>query len=154
MAFGLASVPFSFQNAMFSLFADLQPAVLIYLGDILIVSATLEEHLNTIEMVFQRLQGANLVLNSKKCVFATDRTPYLGHIISSKGITVDPSKIEAVLRLTEPKTKKELQSFLGLTNFYRKFIEGYSHLFAPLYDLCGSDQFVWTSAYSRAFKKG
>jgi hypothetical protein len=91
--------------------------------------------------------------NMAKCEFFKESVEYLGHVISSKGISMDPKKVEAVKQWPIPTNIKEMQSFLGLCNYYRRFIEGYSKIAAPLTDLTHKDTpFLWTSQTTEAFE--
>ena len=103
-----------------------------YLDDIIIQSIDLIDSIDNLERVFLRLQESKLKVNSKKCTFFKTSVKYLGHTISAEGLKPQPNKIEAVNKLSTPKTVKELQSFLGMTNFYRIFIQGYVGIAAPL----------------------
>ncbi|GFU14685.1 retrovirus-related Pol polyprotein from transposon 297 [Nephila pilipes] len=94
-------------------------ACLMYLDDIIIVGKTFEEHLSNIRKVSQRLQKANLKLSPKKCKFFRKEVSYLGHVISSEGVKIDPKKIKSVVDWPHPETVHELRSFLGLCTYYR-----------------------------------
>ena len=97
----------------------------VYLDDILIFSRTIEEHWDRLDNVLNRIQIAGLRINPEKCFMLKSEVKFLGHIISSKGIKTDQTKIEAVQKFERPKCVKNLRSFLGLCNYYRKFIEKY-----------------------------
>ena len=98
------------------------------MDDILIASPTFEKHLEDLQDVFDRLRHANLRLKLTKCHFAQRKVKFLGHIVSDEGIAVDPEKIQAVLSFPTPKCVKNVRQFLGLTSFYRRHVEGYSHI--------------------------
>ena len=108
---------------------------LIYLDDIIIFSSNIEEHLEKLQAVFQRLSNNNLKLKGSKCEFFKSQVSYLGHIVSEEGILTDPAKIEVVKTWPVPKSVKEVWQFLGFTGYYRRFIEGYSSIAHPLNDL-------------------
>ena len=112
---------------------------LVYVDDILIHSSTFDEHLVHLQNVFDRLNDANLKLQPKKCQFAAKKVQYLGHYFSKNGIEVNPSKIEAVKTYPVPKTRKQLKAYLGLTNYYRRFVKDYSKIAAPLNCLLKKD---------------
>ena len=104
---------------------------LAYIDDIIIFSNSFEEHLEHLELIFDRLRQANLTLKPSKCVFAASEVIYLGHKFSTTGIKVDESKINTVTQFPIPKTQKNVRSFLGLCNYYRKFVQGYSTIAVP-----------------------
>ena len=110
--------------------------MLVYMDDIFVYSKTFEDHLGHLDALFARLRDANLKLRAAKCNVCQDETPYLGHIITADGcIKMDPKKVESMRQFELPKTLKELQRFLGLTGYYRHFIEKYADLAAPLTDI-------------------
>ena len=90
---------------------------LVYIDDIIVWSDNFENHLQHLDLVFQRLREANLTLKPTKCVFAKSEVTYLGHIISHDGIKVDPSKIQAVQSFPLPRNQHDIRSFLGLANY-------------------------------------
>ena len=108
---------------------------LIYLDDIIICSSTFEEHLERLNTVFKNLELHNLKLKPSKCEFFKSRVVYLGHVVSEDGIHTDPAKTEAVRNWPIPRCTKDVRKFLGLTGYYRRFIEGYAAIARPLNDL-------------------
>jgi hypothetical protein len=94
-----------------------------------------------------------LYVKKSKCQFGESQVNYLGHVISEKGVEVDPSKIQAVVDWLEPTTVKGVRGFLGLTGYYRKFISGFSNFAAPLTHCLGKDGFRWGINESTAFNK-
>ena len=108
------------------------------MDDICVYSKTLAEHLQHLETIFSLLRKECLFANLKKCTFAVHELKFLGHIIGKDGIKVDPVKIEVIKKWPIPKTLPELRSFLGLANYFRKFILGFSTLVSPLTALTGS----------------
>ena len=108
---------------------------IIYLDDIIVFSETPGEHVKRLRGVFQKLAAAGLKLKPSKCEFFKKRIIYLGHVVSEKGIEVDPKKTEAVHKWPVPKTVTDVRSFLGFTNQYRKFIPKYAHVAGPLNEL-------------------
>jgi hypothetical protein len=140
MPFGLTNGPATFQRYMNDLFIDmLDEFVTIYLDDILIFSKDKKEHTKHVGRVLQRLREAGLQADIRKCEFSVTRTKYLGFIVSTKGLEVDPEKIQAIIEWETPTTVKGLQSFLGFCNFYRRFIEAYSRITKPLHQLTKKD---------------
>jgi Reverse transcriptase (RNA-dependent DNA polymerase)/RNase H-like domain found in reverse transcriptase/Integrase zinc binding domain/Chromo (CHRromatin Organisation MOdifier) domain/gag-polyprotein putative aspartyl protease/Integrase core domain len=140
LAFGLANCPSVFQRAMNDIFKPyIGKFVCVYLDDILIYSKTEEEHLQHLELVLQLLRKEKLYAKLRKCTFMKPELKYLGHVVSKEGIKLDPGKVALVKDWPVPKSLKELKSFLGLGNWFRKFVRGYSSLVAPLNTLNRSD---------------
>ena len=134
MFFGLTNSPATFQAMMNELFKDLIHAgvVVVYLDDILIFANTKEElHRKTVQ-VMKKLQANKLYLKWEKCEFDKTSIEFLGTVIEDGTITMEPGKVEAVRNWKTPKSKKEVQRFLGFCNFYRHFIENYSGIVVPL----------------------
>ena len=153
MPFGIRNAPAEFSRIMQQVLGHL-PFVQIYLDDITIHSKTFEEHLDHLTKVFKCLQEADLKVNYKKCNFASKKISLLGHIVSANGIEADPSKVQAVKEMKSPTDLKELQRFLGMTGYYRKFIEGYAGVAQPLYHLLRKkNKWNWTDNQERAFKE-
>jgi hypothetical protein len=135
MPFGLTNAPATFQSLMNDIFRDmLDICVIVYLDDILVFSKNDEDHEKHVRQVLQRLRENKLYARSSKCTFFTDTIEYLGHVIGPDGIKPNPSLVKAIVTFPQPRTLKELQSFLGLANYYRKFIKNYSRIAAPLTD--------------------
>ena len=107
-----------------------------YLDDILVYSDSVEEHCTHVRDVLQRLRKASLFANPKKCTFHTNTIDYLGFILSPKGLTMDPTKVSAIQAWPTPRNIRDIQSFLGFTNFYRHFIDNYSDITHLLTNLC------------------
>jgi hypothetical protein len=154
MPFGLCNAPATFQYLMNSIFKPiLDRFVIVYLDDILIFSKTRQEHLADLDAVLKILQEHHLYANLNKCEFARDEVQYLGHIVNAHGVLPDPAKIKAIRDWPIPAHTRELLSFLGLANFYRRFIKSYSHRSAALTDLTSKNRpFEWTEAQQRAFQ--
>ena len=104
----------------------------VYLDDIVVQGTDLQKHVENLEQVFERLRAAKLTLKLEKCEFFKEEVEYLGHVISVEGLKPQPSKVEAIRLAPVPKTVRELQSFLGMINYYRKFIPKYSMVARPL----------------------
>uniref|UniRef100_A0A3B3D3I6 Gypsy retrotransposon integrase-like protein 1 n=1 Tax=Oryzias melastigma TaxID=30732 RepID=A0A3B3D3I6_ORYME len=155
MPFGLCNAPSVFQVFVNDVFRDmLQSHVIVYVDDILVYSATFEEHVAHVRQVLKRLIDNNLYIKGEKCEFHTTSTAFLGYVISPQGVAMDQGKVDAVLQWPQPKTVKELQRFLGFANFYRRFIRGFSSVAAPLTDLLkgATKTLRWTSKASSAFE--
>jgi hypothetical protein len=121
MPFGLTNTPAAFQRYMNDIFSDLLDVhVIIYLDDILVYSDNPADHTKHVHEVLRRLR--------KFCCFSTDTVEYLGFILSPEGLKVDPSKVQTIQDWPEPHKIKDIQSFLGFANFYRRFISDYSKI--------------------------
>src|SRR5690242_16726353 len=114
---------------------------LVYIDDILIFSEAVDEHIDHIDQVLKRIAKFGLRLKPSKCDFFKPQLLFLGHIVSADGIRPNPAKVKAIMGWPEPKTRKEVESFLGLAGYYRKFIKGFSSLAEPLFKLKSSE---WT----------
>ncbi|KAL0149928.1 hypothetical protein M9458_054760, partial [Cirrhinus mrigala] len=127
MPFGLVNSPSVFQFFMNDVFRDMLGRwVIIYMDDILVYSESLESHIALVRKVLQRLITHRLYAKAKKCEFHQTAISFLGYVISSDGVAMDDSKVQAVLKWPLPTTIKELQRFLGFANFYRRFIRNFS----------------------------
>lgn len=136
MPMGVCNGPATFQRLMQATMHDLIfDIMLVYLDDILVYLPTFESHLERLDTVLTRLKHSGLKVKFEKCHFLQKEVKFLGHQISAEGIATDPSKISAVRDWPVPTTVKELQSFLGLCSYYRRYVEGFSQLAAPLHDL-------------------
>ena len=140
MPFGLQNAPSTFQRLMTCCFGDLNfTHLLIYLDDLIIFSKTFDEHLERLQLVFDRLQQHGLKLKPSKCQLMRKEVQYLGHLVSAEGIRTDPEKISRVKDWRRPTSRKEVLQFLGFTGYYRRYVNGYSALAAPLYRLTAGD---------------
>lgn len=123
-----------------------------YLDDILVFSNDPADHEDHVRRVLQRLRDMGLQADVDKCEFHVTQTKYLGFIVGSAGVAVDPSKVEVIKDWTEPTTVKGVQSFLGFCNFYRKFVREYGRIARPLTNLTKqSVPFDWTGDCQAAF---
>lgn len=136
MPFGLCNAPATFQQYINEALAGLIDVFcVVYLDDILIFSEKAEEHASHVRQVLERLQRYKLFVNPKKCDFHTDRVEFLGFVISTTGVSMEQSRINAIKDWPVPISFREIQVFLGFANFYRRFIHRYSHHAAPLTSL-------------------
>jgi hypothetical protein len=155
MPFGLTNAPATFQALVNSVLREyLDHFVVAYLDDILIYSETLEEHEEHVKKVLRKLAEHQLACKPEKCEFSVQRTGFLGCVISPGRIEMEDGKVTSILEWPEPKNVKELQSFLGLANYYRQFIEGYSKIAEPLTGLTRKNLiYEWTRKARDAFQK-
>lgn len=155
LPYGLRNAPVAFQKLMCTVLSGINfKFSLVYVDDIMVHSASVSQHLTHLQVVFDRLRIANLKLQPKKCRFATRSVEYLGHFFSSKGIEVNPRIIQSVVSFPIPKTQKQVQQFLGLCNYYRKFIHKFAEIAAPLYELTKLDKkFNWNDKCQEAFDR-
>uniref|UniRef100_A0A8C1MA50 Gypsy retrotransposon integrase-like protein 1 n=2 Tax=Cyprinus carpio TaxID=7962 RepID=A0A8C1MA50_CYPCA len=156
MPFGLVNSPSIFQAFINDVFRDmLNKFVVVYIDDILIYSNTLQDHIQHVRTVLQRLIEHQLYAKAEKCEFHTTSTTFLGYVISPGGVAMDDSKVSAVLKWPEPQTLKELQRFLGFANFYRRFIRNFSTVVSPLTSMIkkGTHRLTWSEAPRQAFKE-
>ena len=152
MPFGLSNAPGSFQRLMDKVCRGL-PFVTTYLDDLLIHSATIEQHKAHLREIFERLQQAGLTLRGKKCRLGLSKVAYLGHIFSADGMSPDDQKSEAIRSWPTPTTLQELKSFLGLASYYRRYVKNFADIAAPLNLLTQKDSpFVWDSSCQNAFQ--
>ncbi|KAK8702739.1 hypothetical protein V6N13_021080 [Hibiscus sabdariffa] len=136
MPFGLTNAPATFCTLMNQVFHDyLDKFVVIYLDDIMIYSSSLREHEEHLRLVMDRLRENQLFVKKEKCEFAQKQDRFLGHVVGQGRIQMDDEKIKAVQDWPVPSNVSELRSFLGLANYYRRFVEGYSRKVSVLTDL-------------------
>jgi len=155
LPFGLTNGPATFQRYINDIFFDyLDDFLTAYLDDLLIYSDNELEHTEHVRKVIKRLQEAGLQIDIKKCEFDVKRTKYLGFIVSTDGIEVDPEKVAVIHAWQAPTTVKGVQSFLGFCNFYRRFIRNYGRIAKPLTRLTRKDiSFVFNEECREAFKE-
>ncbi|KAG1924807.1 hypothetical protein F2P79_025921 [Pimephales promelas] len=155
MPFGLSNSPAVFQALVNDVLRDMvDQFIYVYLDDILIFSSSLQEHVRHVRRVLQRLLENGLFVKAEKCVFHAQSVPFLGYIVSSEGMRMDPDKVKAVIDWPSPDSRKALQRFLGFANFYRRFIRNFSQLAAPLTALTSPrTTFRWSETAEAAFAK-
>ena len=155
LCFGLTNAPATFQSAMNAVFKPfIGRFVAVYLDDILIFSKTKEEHLAHLRLVLETLAKHKLYATISKCKFFQHELEYLGHLVGRDGLRVDPRKVQAVKEWPEPQNVHKLRSFLGLANYFRRFMEGYSTIVSPLTNLTKKDvQWDWSPKCQEAFEK-
>jgi hypothetical protein len=155
MSFGLTNAPAHFTYLMNSVFMlELDKFVVVFIDDILIYSKNEEEHANHLWIMLTRLREHQLYATFSKCAFWLEEIQLLGHVLSAKGIVVDPSKVKDILEWKLPTTVHEVRSFLGLAGYYRRFILDFSKIVKPITGLLKNDtKFDWSSKYNEAFKQ-
>ena len=153
MPFGVTNAPATFQRMMNDLFKEeLDHFVLVYLDDILIFSKTLKEHIEHIRQALEKLREARLFARLHKCAFFQKRVEYLGFDVSPQGIHPSPDKVRTMVEWPQPKSVKDIRSFLGLASFYRRFIKNFSLKARPLTDLTReSVPWNWQAKEEKAF---
>lgn len=154
MPFGMSNAPATFQlyiNKTLSPYLDMFCTA--YINDILIYSDNPLNHDHHVQLVLQALTDAGLQLDIKKCEFDVTETTYLDMIIFMNGVKMDPAKVACINNWTVPSTVKDVQEFLGFTNFYRRFIKGFSTIVRPLVNLTKKNvKFNWSPGCDRAFQ--
>src|ERR1043165_34744 len=153
MSFGLTNAPATFSRLMNSIFMEyLDKFVVVHLDDILIYSKNEEEHAEHLRLVLMKLQEHRLYAKFSKCEFWLPEVIYLGHVIRSEGIVVNPERVQAVLDWTRPESIKQVRSFIGLASYCRRFVENFSKVAKPLTELLKKDKkFLWTSKCEESF---
>ena len=153
MPYGLRNAPATFQRLMNHV-VDGLPHCVVYIDDVVIYDTSWEEHLENVTALFSRLQEANLVVNIAKCDFVKARVQYLGYDVGHGYVTPPEAKVEAIRRFPAPTCRRELQRFLGVVGYYRRFVPGYSTLLAPLTDLLQKGRkWSWGPECVQAFER-
>ncbi|GJS99553.1 putative nucleotidyltransferase, ribonuclease H [Tanacetum coccineum] len=154
MPFGLTNAPAVFMDLMNRVCRPyLDKFVIVFIDDILIYSKTKEEHDVHLRLILELLKKEELYAKFSKCDFWLSKVQFLGHVIDSKGIHVDPAKIESIKDWESPKTPTEIRQFLGLAGYYRRFIEGFSKISKPMTKLTQkSVKFNWGEKEETAFQ--
>ena len=154
LPFGVKNAPSHFSRLMNSILSSIiGTAVLIYLDDIVVLGNTVEEHAANLIKVLEILKKYNLKCSLRKCKFFQSHVEFLGHIISSDGIRPVHDKVEAIKNFPVPKNAKQINSFLGLCSYYRKFIARFAEISRPLDRLRKTDKYIWTEECQSAFDK-
>ncbi|KAK3537116.1 hypothetical protein QTP70_002129 [Hemibagrus guttatus] len=156
MPFGLTNAPAVFQALINGVFQDLLGrGVIAYIDDILVYSASMEDHVRQVREVLARLQRHHLYVKLEKCEFHRATVTFLVYVISRQGVEMDAGKVWAVTEWPAPATVRELQRFLGFANFYRRFIQNYSSVATPLTSLLRGKpkRLTWTDQARAAFQQ-
>ncbi|GJR33711.1 putative reverse transcriptase domain-containing protein [Tanacetum coccineum] len=154
MPFGLTNVPAVFMDLMNQVCKPyLDKFVIVFIDDILIYSKNKQEHEEHLKIILELLKKEELYAKFSKCEFWISKVQFLGHVIDSEGIHVDPAKIEAIKDWTSPKSPTEIRQFLGLAGYYRRFIEGFSKIAKPMTKLTQKKvKFEWGDKQEAAFQ--
>jgi hypothetical protein len=155
MSFGLMNAPAHFTYLMNSVFMpELDKFVVVFINDILIYSKNEEEHAQHLRIVLTLLREHQLYAKFSKCAFWLEEIQFMGHVLSAKGIAVDPSKVKDILEWKPPTTVHQVRSFLGLAGYYYRFIPDFSKLVKPITSLLKNDiKFNWSSKCNEAFEQ-
>ncbi|CAM4560493.1 unnamed protein product [Caretta caretta] len=156
LPFGLRNAPATFQRLVDGLLAGLGEYAVAYLDDVAIFLDSWADHLEHLQKVLERIREAGLTVKAKKCQIGLNRVTYLGHQVGQGTISPLQAKVDAIQKWPVPKSKKQVQSFLGLAGYYRRFVPHYSQIAAPLTDLTKKKQpnaVQWTGKCQKAFNK-
>lgn len=153
MPFGMCNAPATFQRLMEVVLAGLLwKNCFVYIDDVLVCSATFEEHLTHLEEVLSRLRQVGLRLKAKKCLFLRKEVSYLGHVVTRQGIKPDPAKTDKIRGYPAPTDVSQVRQFLGLASYYRRFVPEFAMIASPLHLLLKKDTaFDWTPECADAF---
>jgi hypothetical protein len=155
MSFGLTNPLAHFTYLMNSIFMpELDKFMVAFIDDILIYSKNEEEHAKHLRIVLTRLREHLLYAKFSKCVFWLEKIQFLGHVLSTKGIAVEPNKVKDILEWKPPTTVHQVRSFLGLAGYYRRFIPDFFKIVKPITGLLKNDiKFDWSSKCNEAFEQ-
>jgi hypothetical protein len=155
MSFGLTNAPADFTYLMNSVFMpELDKFVVVFIDDILIYSKNKEEHAEHLRIVLTRLREHHLYAKFSKRAFWFEKIQFLGHVLSAKGIAVDPSKLQDILEWKSPTIVHQVRSFLGLAGYCRRFISDFSKIVKPIMELMKNDvKFNWSPKCNEAFEQ-
>ena len=153
MPFGLKNAAQAFQRFMDEVCRGLEEFIFVYIDDILVASSNAKEHRRHLRLLFQWLAKYGLIVNVAKCVFGVDTIDFLGHRVTAQGITPLPERVEAIRRFPRPQDAKFLSEFLGVVNFYHRFIPHAAALMGPLHNMSHAkgDKFLWSDQLQSAF---
>ncbi|XP_071797127.1 uncharacterized protein [Asterias amurensis] len=153
MPFGLVNAPATFSRIMRKLLQGMN-CVVNYIDDILVHTASWEQHVQILTELFRRLRSANLTVRPSKCFIGHEQVEFLGHVVGKGQLQPRPEKIITIQQAKQPETKKQLRSFLGMTNYYRRFIPNYSAIAVPLTDKTKNNEptrISWEASQQQAF---
>ncbi|XP_004289462.1 PREDICTED: uncharacterized protein LOC101311522 [Fragaria vesca subsp. vesca] len=155
MPFGLCNAPATFQRCMITIFSDMvEKFIEVFMDDFSVFGDSFNQCLHHLELVLQKCEESNLVLNWEKCHFMVNEGIVLGYVVSARGIEVDKAKVDVISKLPPPHNVKGIRSFLGHAGFYRRYIKDFSKISKPLCDLLAKDaSFMFDEHCMEAFEK-
>ena len=154
MPFGLTNAPGTFQRMMDSVLRGLEEFCFTFVDDILIFSPNISQHRIHLSMVLDRIENAGLTLRGTKCEIGKDEVEYLGHVFSKSGMAPNPSRVSAIKEWPRPQSSKDVRQFLGLANYYRRFVRNFSNIASPLNRLLQkTTSFNWDSQCEDSFRE-
>ena len=154
LPFGLMNSPSAFNLVMSKVLSGLLfKFALAYIDDILAYSSTFEQHLQHLQIIFDRFRKAGIKFKPSKCVFAKKSVKYLGHTLTKEGISVDTDKVSVIKNYKQPKNPKQVKQFIGCITYYKKFIKNFCHIVVPLNKLLKQNQpFIWDEKCEQSFQ--
>ena len=154
MPFGLKNAGQTFQRMMDEILGDLE-FLFVYMDDVLVASRSMEEHEQHFRELFRRLAAHDLVVSPAKCQYGRNKIEFLGHTVTKEGIEPMPGKVEAIVQFPAPTTKEEMKRFLGMINFYNRFIPNAARIMKPLYEATTTEkkQIEWKEETVKAFEE-
>ncbi|CAM5092907.1 unnamed protein product [Natator depressus] len=155
LPFGLKGAPATFQRLVDQLLRGMESFAVAYIDDICVFSQTWEDHVSQVRQVLDRLQGAGLTVKAEKCKVGMAEVSYLGHRVGSGRLKPEPAKVEVIRDWPAPHTKKQVQAFMGMAGYYRRFVPHFSAIATPITELCKKgkpDKVVWTEQCQEAFR--
>ncbi|PIK51902.1 hypothetical protein BSL78_11201 [Apostichopus japonicus] len=153
MPFGMKNAPATFQRMVNCIVADIEGCEA-YVDDLIVYSQTWEQHIGQLRHLFKKLSQAKLTVNLVKSEFCQANVVYLGHVIGQGKVKPIKAKVEAIEKFPTPKTRKELQRFLGMAGYYRKFCQNFSDVASPLTNLLAKNvKYVWSEETENGFNK-
>ncbi len=152
MPFGLKNAAQTFQRFIDQVLCGLTFCYA-YIDDVLVASTSPEEHLRHLQLVFERLQHYGIIINPQKCVFGASSIEFLGHRVDCHGIHPLPDKVQSILDFPQPTSRRQLRTFLGLINFYHRFLSSCAKILDPLNDLLSGrgETLAWDDVTQQAF---
>ncbi|CAM4643721.1 unnamed protein product [Lepidochelys kempii] len=155
LPFGLKGGPATFQRLVDQLLRRMESFAVAYIDDICVLSQTWEDHVSQVRQVLDQLQGAGLTVKVEKCKVGMAEVSYLGHRVGSGRLKPEPAKVEVIRDWPAPHTKKQVQAFIGMAGYYRRFVPHFSAIATPITELCKKgkpDKVVWTEQCQEAFR--
>lgn len=154
MPFGLVAAPMTAMRVMNEVVKGLESHSFVFYDDILAYSSTFDEHMKVLRSLFVKLRKANITLNKNKCELLMKSVTYLGHVVTPTGILPDPDKVKSITAFPTPTNITQARSFIGMCNFFRRYIRGFSGIAKPIHDTIKVKQeFVWTEEAQQAMNE-